>query len=224
MFILIDKPKGITSHDVIERLRDITKEKKIGHAGTLDPNATGLLVIGVGKESTKKLGKISVNTKKIYEAEIYLGEEKDTDDIEGVTISKVKGFLAPSEKEIRLILASFIGKKMQIPPSFSAIKIKGKKAYEIARKGKKVKLDPREITIYSIRLLKYQYPILIIKTTVSSGTYIRSLARDIGKMIGSGGYLSNLERVGIGKFSLDKAVKLGQLNKNNWKKFAKDIK
>jgi len=224
MFILIDKPKGITSHDVIVRLRKITQEKKIGHAGTLDPNATGLLIVGVGRESTKKLGKISKGTKKIYEAEIFLGEEKDTDDIEGILISKAKGFLPPSEKEVRLILSSFIGEQEQAPPSFSAIKIKGKKAYEIARKGGKVKLTPRTITFYSLRLIKYHYPVLTVKTIVSPGTYIRSLARDLGKKLGCGAYLKNLRRMGTGKFSIDEAVKLDILNKKNWKSFTKEIK
>ena len=216
MFLLIDKPKGITSHDVVDRVRKATGEKKVGHAGTLDPNATGLMIVGVGRESTKKLGKIAKDTKKEYVAEIYLGEEKDTDDIEGVAISKTKGFLAPGEEEIRNILKSFIGKQKQIPPAYSAIKMKGKKAYELARKGEKVKLKSREITVYSIKLLKYSYPIINIETEVSSGTYIRSLARDIGKKIGCGAYLKNLRRTKIGRYKIEDAARLGLLDKTNW--------
>ncbi len=211
MFLLIDKPKGITSHDVVDKVRKVTGEKKVGHAGTLDPNATGLLIVGVGRESTKKLGKIAKDTKKTYEAEIFLGEERNTDDVEGVVISKAKGFLPPGENEIEKIVASFEGEQMQTPPVYSALKIKGKKAYELARKGKEVKLKPRKVVIYSIKLVSYKFPILEIETTVSSGTYIRALARDIGKKLSSGAYLKNLRRTRIGKFDIKKAKKLEEV-------------
>jgi len=219
MFLLIDKPKGVTSHDVVDKVRKVTGEKKVGHAGTLDPNATGLLIVGVGRESTKKLGKIAKDTKKTYEAEIFLGEERDTDDAEGVVISKAKGFLPPGENEIEKMLASFVGEQMQTPPVYSALKIKGKKAYELARKGKKVNLKPRKVVIYSIKLVSYKFPILEIKTTVSSGTYIRALARDIGKKLSCGAYLRNLRRTRIGKFDIKDAVKLENLDRGNWKNF-----
>lgn len=137
----------------------------------------------------KNWEKIAKDTKKSYEAEIYLGEERDTDDSEGIVISKVKGFLPPSENEVRLLLVSLLGKQMQTPPAFSALRIKGKKAYELARKGKEVNLRPREITVYSIKLVTYKYPRLELESTVSSGTYVRALARDIGKRLGSGAYL-----------------------------------
>lgn len=211
MFLLIDKPKGVTSHDVVDEVRKITAEKRVGHAGTLDPNATGLLIIGVGRDSTKHLGKIAKDTKKTYEAEIYLGEERDTDDREGVVVKKSKGVLPPEEVEIRLILTTFLGEQEQTPPVYSAIKIKGKKAYELARKGKKVDIKPREIVVYSIKVVDYKYPLLKIKTTVSSGTYIRALARDVGKRLGMGAYLKNLKRTKIGEFDLKEAVKLKDL-------------
>ena len=223
MFLLIDKPKGITSHDVIDDIRKITGVKKVGHAGTLDPNATGLLILGVGREATKKLGTIAKDTRKIYEAEICLGEERDTDDSEGVAISKVKGFLPPGENEVRLILVTFLGEQKQRPPAYSALKIKGKKAYELARQGKKIDLKPREVAIHSIKLVSYKYPVLEIKTIVSSGTYIRALARDTGQRLGCGAYLKNLRRVGIREFSVEDAVKLQKLTKKNWKKFVVDI-
>ncbi|MCK4588625.1 tRNA pseudouridine(55) synthase TruB [Candidatus Woesebacteria bacterium] len=219
MFLLIDKPKGITSHDVIDKVRKVTGEKKVGHAGTLDPNATGLLIVGVERKATKKLGEIAKNTKKTYEAEIFLGEERDTDDAEGVVISKAKGFLPPGENEIEKILISFEGEQTQIPPIYSALKIKGKKAYELARKGKKVNLKPRKVVIYSIKLVSYKFPILEIETTVSSGTYIRALARDIGKKLSCGAYLRNLRRTKIGKFDIKDAVKLENLDRGNWKNF-----
>lgn len=223
MFLLIDKPKEITSHDVIDKVRKVTGETKVGHAGTLDPKATGLLIIGIGRESTKKLGKLTKDTRKTYTAEIYLGEERNTDDSEGMVISKAKGVLAPGEKEIRLILLSFLGEQKQAPPIFSAIKVGGKKSYNLARKGKKVNLGTRDISIHSIKLLAYKYPLLKIVTTVSSGTYVRALARDVGKKIGCGAYLRNLRREAIGEYLVEKSHKLVNLNVNNWKKFAIDI-
>lgn len=219
MFLLIDKPKGITSHDVVDKVRKITDERRVGHAGTLDPNATGLLIVGVGRETTKKLGEIAKRTKKTYEAEIFLGEERDTDDAEGVIISKAKGLLPPGENEIEKILTSFVGEQMQTPPAYSALKIKGKKAYELARKGKEIKLKSRKIMVYSIKLIEYSYPILKTRTTVSSGTYIRALARDIGRKISCGAYLKNLRRTKIGKFSIKDAVKLENLDRGSWKNF-----
>ncbi len=225
MFLLIDKPKGITSHDVIDEVRRITGERKVGHAGTLDPNATGLLIVGVGRKSTKKLGDITTNTDKVYEAEVFLGEERDTDDTEGVVISRVKGVLPPGEGEIRTLLKTFVGKQKQIPPAYSAIKIKGKKAYEIARKSRSLParalalagLSPRRIEIHSIKLNNYKYPILRMKVKVSSGTYIRAIARDIGRKLGCGAYLKNLNRTEIGDYKLINAVKLDYLTKENWR-------
>lgn len=200
-------------------MRKFTGESRVGHAGTLDPNATGLLVIGVGREFTKKLGEIAKNTKKTYLAEIFLGEERDTDDSEGrVTLNK-NSFKAPSREKVKERLDLFIGDQEQVPPAFSAIKLKGKKAYQLARKNEVFELKPRRVTIHSIKLLNYDYPILNIECEVSSGTYIRALARDLGRKLGSGAYLKNLRRTKIGKFSLDKATKLADLNKYNWKKF-----
>jgi tRNA pseudouridine55 synthase len=213
MFLLIDKPKGITSHDVVDRIRKITGEYRVGHAGTLDPNATGLLIVGVGRESTKKLSEF-LKSDKEYEAEIFLGEERETDDTEGVirnTQHATCNTIKPNNKLIRLILESFVGEQMQTPPAYSAIKIKGKKAYQLARKNLSLSLSPRKITIYSIQLLEYEYPILKIKTKVSSGTYIRSLARDIGRIIGCGAYLKNLRRLSIGSYSVENAVKISKL-------------
>jgi tRNA pseudouridine55 synthase len=223
MFLLINKPKGITSHDVIYFVRKVTAEKKVGHAGTLDPNATGLLIVGVGRSSTKKLGWIAKDTKKTYEAEIFLGEERDTDDSEGEIISETSDFQAQNATLLKKTLMSFKGKQKQMPPIYSALKIKGKKAYEFARKGKKVVLKERDVVIHSIELLQYKYPVLIIRTTVSSGTYIRALARDIGKQLGCGAYLRNLKRTKIGDYNLVDAKDMDELTSNNWKNFAIEI-
>lgn len=239
MFLLIDKPKGITSHDVIDELRKVTGVRKSGHAGTLDPNATGLLIVGVGRESTKKLGEIAKNTKKTYVAKIMLGEERETDDVEGRLRSqrqineeilrqklqgdKFGGDSVPSLSSIKDVLRLFIGKQEQVPPKYSAKKIEGQKAYEMARKGKKVDLKARKIVIHSIKLLNYKYPVLCIECLVSSGTYIRALARDIGRKLGMGAYLNNLKRTAIGKYLLKNAVELNDLTSENWKNFGFEI-
>lgn len=214
MLLLIDKPKGITSHDVIDRVRRITGERRVGHAGTLDPNATGLLIVGVGREDTKKLGEITKNTNKTYEAEIFLGEERDTDDIEGKVVNTGSEITQPTESDIKRVLKDFTGELSQVPPAYSAIKIKGRKSYDLARKGKEVKLEPRKVTVHSIELKDYRYPILYIVCEVSSGTYIRSLARDIGRSLGTYGYLKELRRTKVGEFSVEKAQSLQQLQQS----------
>lgn len=237
MFLLIDKSKGVTSHDVIDKLRKITSVRKIGHAGTLDPNATGLLIVGIGRESTKKLGAIAKDTTKTYVAEIVLGEERETDDVEGLPRKQVRvshnaksvrgdksGFYSlPDFSKVKEVVGSFIGEQEQVPPEYSAIKIKGKKAYELARRGKEVKLKPRTIAVHSINLLRYEYPKLVIECEVSSGTYIRALARDIGRKLGTGAYLKNLQRTAIGKYKLENAVNLDKLNPDNWEDYGFEL-
>lgn len=220
MFLLINKPKGITSHDVVNRLRRITGIKKVGHAGTLDPNATGLLIVGIGKESTKKLGIISKDTTKSYLAEIALGEERNTDDIEGKVVKSSR--IKPNLSEIKTILESFRGKIDQTPPQFSAIKLAGQTAYKVARKGGELELTPRRVVIHKLELVEYQYPYLNLNCEVSSGTYIRSLARDIGRSLGCLGYLNNLKRTAIGNYYLKEAVDLESLGEN-WQESAVEL-
>jgi tRNA pseudouridine55 synthase len=233
MFLLINKPKGLTSHDVVDKIRAITGERRVGHAGTLDPNATGLLIIGVGRQATKRLGEFLKKDKE-YEAEIVLGEERETDDAAGkIQNSKVptKGRSGPRNSQswaetysrktqedipkvkILKTLNQFVGEQMQVPPAYSAIKIKGEKAYELARKGESVSLKPRKITTYSIKVEDYKFPVLKITCKVSSGTYIRALARDIGRNLGCGAHLANLKRTKIGDLLLKDALKLEDLNK-----------
>jgi tRNA pseudouridine55 synthase len=216
-FILINKPAGITSHDVVDKLREITKIKKIGHAGTLDPFATGLLILGIGREFTKKLS-IFQKKDKEYIATLKLGAESDTFDKEGKIVEK-KVEKIPERKEIEEVLKSFFGEIEQIPPAFSAKKIKGKKLYELARRGIKVKPKPQKVKIYEISILEYKFPYLKIKVKCSSGTYIRSLANDIGKKLGCGAYVEDLIRTKIGKFSIENAVELSKLTPQNWKSF-----
>ena len=235
MFILVNKPKGITSHGVVAKVRKIIsmdessshrlRRIKVGHAGTLDPNATGLLILGIGRESTKILDRF-LKLDKEYLADIYLGEERDTEDADGKSLISNSEFLIESQipiSKIRTTLKGFMGKQMQTPPIYSAIKVGGKEAYKLARAGKDVVLKPREITVYETKLMEYNFPILTVKFKVSSGTYIRSLARDIGRKLGTGAYLSDLVRTKVGKYNLKKAVLLNKLNPENWKSFAFDI-
>jgi tRNA pseudouridine55 synthase len=221
-FILINKPAGITSHDVVDKLREITKIKRIGHAGTLDPFATGLLILGIGREFTKKLS-IFQKKDKEYIATLKLGAESDTFDKEGKIVEK-KVEKIPERKEIEEVLKSFFGEIEQIPPAFSAKKIKGKKLYELARKGIKVEPKPQKVKIYEISILEYNFPYLKIKVKCSSGTYIRSLANDIGKKLGYGAYVEDLMRTKIGEFSIENAVELSKLTPQNWKSFLINLK
>ncbi len=220
MFLLVDKPKGITSHDVISQLRRVTHIRKIGHAGTLDPNATGLLIVGIGRESTKKLGSLTTDTVKTYKAEVILGEERDTDDVEGEIVRKNETNTVPSQETVHRVIKSFTGDQLQTPPQYSAIKKDGKKAYELARKGKMVTMGERKVVIHSIELLEYSYPELSLVATVSSGTYIRALARDIGRKLQTYGYLNDLRRTHVGQFSLDNATPLNEITSDNWEKIA----
>lgn len=199
------KPKGPTSHDIIQKVRKITGVKKVGHAGTLDPLASGVLVIGIGREATKKLS-VSVEAEKEYVALIKLGEESTTDDEEGEK-QKFKISQRPTLTGIKKIIIKFIGKIEQIPPQFSAIKISGHRAYKSARAGKKILLKSRPVEIKNIKILKYKYPLLKIKVVCGKGVYIRALARDIGRELNTGGYLAELERTRVGIFVKKKAIK-----------------
>jgi len=212
-FIIINKQINFTSHDVIVVLRGITGIKKIGHAGTLDPFATGILICAIGREATKKISQF-VKLDKEYEATLKLGVESDTYDREG-KMSKVKCQRSKRDEIIK-VLDKFIGKQEQVAPMFSAKKIGGKKLYELARAGKIIKRKPCKIEIYDIKLLKYKWPDLEIKVRCSTGTYIRSLGHDIGQALECGAYLEEITRIGVGKFKLPNAVELGKLNKRNW--------
>jgi len=215
--IFIKKPPKMTSHDVVERLRKITGIKKIGHSGTLDPLARGLLILGIGRKFTKKLSFFQKKDKE-YIATLKLGLVSDTFDKEG-KIKKIEVKKIPKKKEVENVLKSFLGEIEQRPPLFSAKKIKGQKLYQLARKGIKIKPKKEKVRIYQISILIYSFPLLKIKVKCSSGTYIRSLAFGIGKKLKTGALLQDLLRTKIGKFSLKKAIKLEKINKNNWKKF-----
>jgi tRNA pseudouridine55 synthase len=211
----IYKSEGPTSHDIVNKIRKITKIKKVGHAGTLDPFAQGILIILIGK-ITKKQSEF-MNMDKTYIATLKLGEISDTYDKTGqLKVQKEKFKI--TIKDINKTLKEFIGEIKQTPPIYSAIKIKGKKAYELARKGQKPKIKPRKIKIYKIKLIKYKWPYLEIEVKCSKGTYIRSLANDIGKKLDCGAYLEKLIRTKIGKFNIKNSIKIEKLNSKNWTK------
>ena len=216
-FLLVKKPKNITSHDVVDRLRKISGIKKVGHSGTLDPFATGLLILGIGKRATKKLSRF-LKADKEYIGLLKLGAVSDTFDDTGKILKKEKN-KEPTKDEVKKALKSFLGEINQTPPLFSAQKIKGKPLYRLARKGIKIKPRAKKAKINKIEILNYSFPYLKIKVKCSSGTYIRSLANDIGKTIGCGAYLEELKRTKIGLYSLEKAVELSKINKENWQKF-----
>ncbi|MCL5017361.1 MAG: tRNA pseudouridine(55) synthase TruB [Patescibacteria group bacterium] len=200
------KPKGITSNDAVQRVKRLigVRGAKIGHAGTLDPLAQGVLVIAVGREATKTINDV-VKKEKEYIAEITLGSESSTDDAEGEK-TEIKFVKKPEIGDIKKILPEFIGKIKQTPPIYSAIKVSGKEAYKYARKGQPVEMQPREVEVKNIEILDYAWPILKIKVLTGPGTYIRSLARDIGKKLGTGGYLSFLERTRVGDFKKEDSI------------------
>jgi tRNA pseudouridine55 synthase len=200
------KPKGISSYDLIRKIKKLTFEKKIGHSGTLDPLASGVLVVAIGKEFTKKLSLINKENKE-YITEIFLGAISETDDAEGKkTKMKIKN--KPDLKTIKKTLKNFIGEIYQTPPIYSAVKIRGKPAYWYARQGIQPNLKPKKVIISKIQILKYKWPILKIKVICRSGTYIRSLAKDIGKALGTGGYLKELIRTKVGKYKLKNCIKI----------------
>jgi len=210
--ILIDKPAGITSFGVVARVRRKLSEQarkriKVGHTGTLDPFATGLMVILTGKKTKDAL--VYSKSDKVYEATIKLGATSTTGDPEGI-ISSNSGRLVPDKSQIEQTLNSFVGEITQIPPIYSAIKVDGERAYKLARKGRTPKIPERKVTIYSLELLSYSYPELKIRTHVSSGTYIRSLAEDIGRKLGTGAYTTELRRTKIGKYDIKDALPLAE--------------
>jgi tRNA pseudouridine55 synthase len=207
--LLIDKPTGISSFGVVAKVRGIIKsvtgqKLKVGHSGTLDPAATGLLILAIGTY-TKKIPQL-IKQNKAYEAEITLGLQSSTGDREGelIAVNNKK----PTKEEIENALKQFSGVIEQTPPIYSAIKIGGVRAYHLARQNKPVEMPKRQVTIYSIELLDYQYPKLSIRTRVSSGTYIRSLVEDIGQALQTGAYTSNLRRLSIGEYQVDSALSL----------------
>ena len=218
--IIINKPKNCTSHDIVYKIKKIVNEK-VGHTGTLDPNATGVLPLLIGKGT--EISKYLINHDKTYEAAIQLGEKRDTADVEGQVIQKKEVQASTLENEkVKKVLKSFIGKKLQTPPIYSAIKVKGKKLYEYARKGENVEIEPREIEIYNIELIKIDQINKTIEFRVhcSKGTYIRTLCEDISEKLGNIGYMKQLKRTQVGEFKIENSVKIEEIkNKKDVEKY-----
>lgn len=215
--IIVDKPVGKSSHDVVQFIRKGTGIRRIGHTGTLDPRASGVLVVMIGP--AVRLSEYLQTDSKRYEATIYLGSVSDTYDGEGVIV-KTGDCSQISEEKIIDVLDSFVGKLEQIPPKYSAIKVDGKKACNMARKGIEFELPSRKVEVFSIDLLEYNPPELTIDVFCSSGTYIRSIAHDVGAALGCGAYLTELRRISSGEYSLRDAVTLSDLEtafeEGNW--------
>ncbi len=199
MIININKPPGWTSFDVVKKVRGIINEKKVGHAGTLDPFATGVLILGTGPD-TKKLSDISLSNK-TYVADLTLGIETDTYDCDGNTISKAK-IPEISKKVVEEILLSFEGISKQIPPMYSAKKVNGVRLYKLARQNKIIKREPIEINISDIQLIKLKSSTITFQVTCSKGTYVRVLGFDIAKKLGTVGFLSALKRISVGPYNI----------------------
>lgn len=207
--LLINKPRGPTSHDIVAHVRNVTGIKCVGHAGTLDPFAEGLLIVLVGRPFTKQQN-MFLAFDKDYTATITLGATSTTDDGEG-SIMPFPDPTHPTKKTIAHALRRFVGTQTQMPPLYSAKKINGTPAYRLARRGHIPALLPHTVTIFSIEMLSFQWPCLRIALTVSSGTYIRSIARDFGYTLGCGAYLTQLIRTRIGPYCLKDALDLENL-------------
>lgn len=215
--LLVDKPRDWTSFDAVNKVRHVLaseleikpKQMKVGHSGTLDPAATGLLILAVG-EATKQIGSL-VKQPKTYEVGAMLGATSSTGDSEG-DISINESITPSEERDVLNVVNGFVGKKMQKPHKFSAIKVDGVRAYKLARKGKNVDLEPREIEIHWIRNINYQWSQLRFDSNVSSGTYIRTLVEDIGEKLGTGAYMNSLRRTEIGNYKLSDAISLEDLD------------
>lgn len=209
--VVVYKDEGFSSHDVVNAVRTYTGEMRVGHAGTLDPCAKGVIVVGVGRAVTKTLAAI-VGKEKEYIVRVKLGWRSTSDDLEGRK-TRVEVSQMPSKEQIREALKSFEGTIDQIPPSFSALKVRGRRAYKAARSHKPLELAPRQVEVRQIELLGYKWPFADIRLVTGPGFYVRSLARDLGEKLGTGAYADSLERTRVGTFTKENAVRLCDLKR-----------
>jgi tRNA pseudouridine55 synthase len=208
--ILIDKPAGPTSHDVVDAIRRQFRIKKVGHCGTLDPNATGLLIVVLGRGT--KLSEKLMSEDKVYEGALKLGESTSSYDADGELVASLP--VPPlTLEELNAAAAEFVGDLMQTPPMVSAVKIDGVPLYKLARKGIEVPREPRLVHIYNFRFSAYQEPLAHFRLACTKGTYVRSIAHDLGQKLGCGGHLATLRRVTSGKFDVAQAIPLGEVLK-----------
>jgi tRNA pseudouridine55 synthase len=208
----IDKPEGMTSHDVVSLMRRLTGIRRIGHTGTLDPLATGVLLLCIGR--TTRLSEYLIGQDKQYEVAIRLGQETDSYDAEGRIVAEKP--VTADKEAIETALNHFRGPISQTPPMFSAVKVDGQPLYKLARKGIESERPSREVTIYNLELLDWNLPELRLSINCSSGTYIRSLAHDLGQLLDCGGHIIALRRTAVASFTVEKAVKLDTMTAENW--------
>lgn len=209
--LVVDKPIGLTSHDVVQIIRKGTGIRRAGHTGTLDPRASGVLVVLIGP--AVRLSEYVSASDKRYQATIRLGSSTDTYDSEG-TITDSAAWESITEEKFNEVLQKFVGEIEQVPPPYSAVKVKGKKAYDLAREGEEVDLEPRLIQVYSLEVIEWAPPEVVIDVYCSSGTYVRSLANDLGKELGCGAHLIGLRRTKSGRFTLRDAIPLRKLQES----------
>lgn len=228
----IYKEEGMTSHDVVDAVRRLTGHQRVGHAGTLDPCAKGVLVIGVGRAATRQLRSIA-GTEKEYITRVKLGWRSTTEDREGkveqvfwttddraqttedrARKAALPSGQVPSEEQVRQALTHFQGTIDQRPPAFSAIKVRGRAAYKLARKGREIDLPPRKVEVKEIELLEYAWPHVDVRLVTGPGFYVRSFARDLGELLGTGGYMEGLERIRVGTYTKERATRLADLAKS----------
>lgn len=212
------KPPRLTSHDVVDQVRRITGTRRVGHAGTLDPMATGVLLVCVGEAT--RVAEYLMRGRKVYRAEVLFGVATDTDDLDGEVVARESAD-SLDRQEVEAGLAGFVGVQRQRPPTYSAIKREGTPLYALARRGVKVEVAPREVVIHRARLVAWLTPVATIEVECSSGTYIRALARDLGAALGCGATLRRLTRLACGRFGLGSAVKLDELAEAGgaWREF-----
>jgi len=206
--LLVDKPEGFTSHDVVAKLRGILRQRRIGHSGTLDPMATGLLAVFLGRAT--RAVQFAEGQVKTYDGALRLGLVTDTQDVTGTVLCRQKHNV--TEDKLKAVFEKFTGEQKQIPPMYSAVKKDGKKLYELARKGKEVEREPRDITVYSLEYRGKREDDFLFRVKCSKGTYVRTLCHDIGQALGVGGVLSELRRIEAGQFSIDKAHTLREIS------------
>ena len=212
--LIVNKPKGFTSQDVVSKVKKLLNEKKAGHTGTLDPLATGVLPVLLGNST--KLSKYLIEHDKTYIAKIKLGQKTDTGDSEGKIVEE-KAVPEILVEDAKKVLDSFLGKQKQVPPMYSAIKINGKKLYEYARNGKTVEVPARDIEIYSIKLLGIEAKEIEFEVSCSKGTYIRTLCEDIAVKLGTVGYMADLKRTVVDKFKIEDTYSFEEIEKGNFK-------
>jgi tRNA pseudouridine55 synthase len=210
---MVDKPAGITSHDAVDEVRRRLGIRQVGHTGTLDPFATGLLIVLVGRAT--RLARFLEGQPKTYVATARLGTRTDTDDFTGAVLSEMRPASPTTEQDLRQALAGFLGQQQQRPPHFSAKRVEGERSYRLARRGVPVAPSDVIVTVHGIELLAYQYPDLTFRATVSAGTYLRAIARDLGERLGIGAHLTALRRESIGSLQVDQAVPLHAVDRSS---------